>query len=99
MYSFFTTEAEVHRLLDVNGKSNYSATGDVFEWYLKPLSLADWIEERAFGKQYKYTTDVDNDIKENDKLIIDSETYTVKGVSKFKGLQEIFYLQCLISKW
>ena len=99
MYNFFTYEAEVTRQTYINNKSSYISTGETYNWYLKPLSIKDWIDESMFWKEFYFTTYVDSDIKESDKLVIDWETYSVKWVSKFKALQEIIYLKCLLHKW
>lgn len=99
MRSFFTIEAEVFRKEYINSKSVTNATWETYLWYLKPLSLQDWIDESAFWKTFRYTTDIDNDIQEWDTLLIESDKYSVKWVAKKRGLEEIFYLQCLIVKW
>lgn len=99
MYSFFTYEATVYRTSYVDNKSSYGATGDKYKWYLKALQIKDWIEESMFWKEYNFTTDINADIKDWDRLEIDWETYTVKWSAKFKALDQIEYLRLVLNLW
>lgn len=99
MKSFFKTPAEVKRKTYIDNKSSTITTGNIYKGFLKPLSLADGIEEGAFWKEFRFTTFIDSDIKQGDILAIEWEDYSVKWVAKKRALREIFYLQCLISKW
>lgn len=99
MRSFFTTEASVSRKLYINNKSSTVDTGEVYSWYLKPIQDSDSIDMETFWKNYTYTTDIGNDIREGDNLLINNEKYTVRWAAKYSWLEEIFYLKCILVKW
>jgi hypothetical protein len=64
-------------------KSWYTATGKSYKWSLKFLTLKDWIDIWAFGKEAQFNTDITADIKESDRLTIDWINFDVKGVADF----------------
>ena len=82
----FTT-AEVYRLGYTESwwykQSWYTATWESYKGYLKFLSIKDWIEVWAFGKEAQFNTDITADIKESDRLTIDWVNFDVKGVADF----------------
>jgi len=64
-------------------KSWYSPINKVFKGSLKALTLKDWIDVGAFGKEFQFNTDITADIKESDRLVIDWINYDVKWVADF----------------
>lgn len=67
-------------------KSWFSATWWSYYWNLKALTLSDWIDFNSFGRAYEFHTDINSDIKESDKLLIDWEYYEVKGIANFNWI-------------
>lgn len=79
-------------------KSWYTATGKSYTGHLKALTVKDWIELSNFWKEFQFNTEYNADIKESDKLTIDSITYDVKWVSKYDW--KVFSrLVCILQKW
>lgn len=78
-------------------KSWYTATGNSYEWHLKALTIKDGIETSNFWKEFLFHTVSGADIKESDKLTIDSVDYDVKGISTYKGVS-FSRLQCIVEK-
>lgn len=99
MRSFFTFEAKVFRKEYTNNKSSTNNTWIVCLWYLSPISIENNINIETFWQNYKYTTDIKNDIREGDVLEINNEKYTVKWTAEYSWLDDIFYLKCIIVKW
>lgn len=81
------TNAIVSRLTYSNvwwyKKGEYILTWKNYNWNLKAQTIADWIDLNMFWKIYEFHTEIDADIKESDKLIIDWENYDVKGIANF----------------
>lgn len=67
-------------------KSSYTVISTQYNWHLKALSVQDWITLESFWKDFEFTTNVNADILEADKLIIDSIEYDVKGVQDFRWI-------------
>lgn len=80
------------------GKSTYSTVGSG-TGYLRPLS-----EEQAsanglqFGLAFNLLVETDVDIRETDRVTVDSEEYTVKGVANHNRGGYTAYKRCLIIK-
>lgn len=78
----FSQDVAVYRLTQAGAQSSYggSPTATV-KGYLRPLdeeqSALNGIEQ--FGTGFKLLTESGADIEVTDKLVIDSETYLVKG--------------------
>jgi len=97
MSSFYRDLAEIQRLTYVQKTGEYFATWDSYLWYLKPSN--DDISSTGKGtmwKSFHFQTAVTADIRESDHLIIDSQTYTVRAVSKHKGIN-IQFLRALLT--
>lgn len=67
-------------------KTEYVNTWKSYKWLLKATSLYTGQELRAFAKELRFHTEPDADIKESDKLIIDDQSYDVKGTSLYKWI-------------
>ncbi len=88
MSSYYRDKAEIYRLTYTNKKGEYFATGDYYLGYLKPAG--DDIgntSKGTMGKVFHFQTDVTAVIKESDHLLIEGQTYTVRAVSKHRGIQ------------
>lgn len=78
------------------GTSSYLTVGTL-RGYLRPLS-----EEMAsvngiqFGHGYQLIVETNGDIREGDKLVIDSSTFTVRGVANHDRGGVTAYKKCLL---
>lgn len=79
-------------------KSSISATGKIYSWHLRPLTIEDWITIEAFGKQFQFRTNANADIRGADVLTIDWEDYTVQWTQAFFWIS-FNMMQCLLLKW
>jgi hypothetical protein len=99
MFKEFKDEANIYRLVIVQGKSSYGPTPvDSCIWYLHPLGSEYnqvWMEK--YGKEFTYTIDPETDIKETDRLEIDWSFYRVKWVAKHTGII-VKYKRVLLTK-
>lgn len=64
-------------------KSSYTAITTTYNWHLRALSIQDWITLESFWKDFEFTTNINADILQADKLVIDSIEYDVKWVQSF----------------
>lgn len=98
------TSWSIKRLVYVNKKWTYSDTWNTYTGHKKPM----WIWDRAFPINdnveglYKWTIrryiwEWKADIKENDRVDILWETYIVKWVKLYEGI-ELFTTKVLLSK-
>ena len=91
MFKQFKDSAVIYRQTYQGDKSSYTSTGNSCLWYLHPLSPErNQIGIEKFGKEFAFSTVVDADIKENDKLLIDSTYYVVKGQASYTGIRVKF---------
>lgn len=67
-------------------KGGYIAVSWLFKGHLRPATDKDGIENRAFGKDYIFTTSDTSDIKEGDKVTIDWVEYNCQWMSSYWGL-------------
>lgn len=67
-------------------KSWYIAISNTYKWHLKALTIKDGIEMDMFWKSFQFTTNIDADIKQADKVTIDWIEYNVTGVQDFWGI-------------
>lgn len=78
----------IYPLTQVWEKSNYDTAWDSITWHLKPYSLEDttfdatWIDWSVF----KMTVKRDVSISWADRILIDSQTYVVEVVKKYKWI-------------
>ena len=81
------------------GNISSSTTISVESCYLKPLSETESTNNNfQYGVAYNAIFEVDIDVKENDKLEIDSIEYTVKGVASFEHGTMLDYKRALVIK-
>lgn len=97
-FSNYESVATVTRLATYSGnKSSYASVGDV-EGNFEPVSPSmEAIAEGAISQTYQFICDIESDIRDNDRLTIDSEVYGVKGTSKFRQ-GSIEFLRCILEK-
>ena len=89
MFRHYTESALVYRAGYVTEsgykKSGYVSTGVSYMGHLKAQSIEKTIDLAMYGKVFKFTCETSADIREADRLLINSVNYDVKGVSDFKG--------------
>lgn len=97
-FSHYETVASVSRLGAYSGdKSTYASVGDV-EGNFEPVSPSmEAIAEGAVSQSYQFVCDIESDVRDNDRLTIESEVYGVKGTSKFR-LGSVEFLRCILEK-
>ena len=97
-FSNYDAIASVSRLGSYSGdKSSYSTVGDV-EGNFEPISPSmDAIAQGALSQSYQFVCDIESDVRDNDRLTIESEAYGVKGTSKFRQ-GSIEFLRCSLEK-
>lgn len=87
MFRKYQTSAEVFRPWIVTEawykKSGYVTTWKTYIWHLKAQWINKIIDLAMFWKVFAFHTDINADIKEADRLKINSINYDVKGVSDF----------------
>lgn len=54
--------------------------------------------EGIVGKAYSIYAEVDADIRETDRLVIDTIEYDVKGVKKYEGSEAVDHIEVLIEE-
>lgn len=87
MFRQYKDIATIYRQSYQNKKSTYSSTGLSCVWYLHPLSPEkNQVALDKYWKEFSYTTSVQSDVKETDKLLIDGTYYRVKGVAPYTGI-------------
>lgn len=81
------TTGTIQVLTQSGNKSSYVA-GSSITWHLKPYSLEDttFNISNIEGEIYKMTIKADVTISQADKLVIGSDTYVVKDVKKYSGI-------------
>lgn len=90
----------VERQVDINAnQSDYTAVvGVQYRGYFAPSALTMSVGPvEAASQQYLLITDGQNDIREGDRLTIDGEVYGVKGVARYRQLQQ-YILNCTLQK-
>lgn len=89
MFKNYSRIAEVYEQKEVTEnwftKSTFVRKYKNYKGHLKAQTLGSGIELSAFGKIYKFTTDIVADINEGDRLLIDGVYYDVKAISDFDG--------------
>lgn len=99
MFKHFNTEATIQRLVRVGNKSSYQDLWITLKWHLKPLSDEKqniWLENLA--NMYGFTFKSWTEIKEADKLLIDSQKYSVRWVENHSGLRVSFSKAILVKE-
>ncbi len=92
------TISAINRQTYAGGKSSYATVGSA-TGYLRPLT-----EEQAstngvqFGLGFSLITETDVDIREQDKVVIDSVEYTVRGTVLHDRGGATRYRRCLLTK-
>lgn len=90
MFSQYTKTAIVSRMSYTtdwagNKKSWYAPTGNSYLWKLKSRSVEKTIDINMFWKVFLFTTDINADILEGDRVSIDGTTYDVQWVQEYTG--------------
>ena len=87
MFKKYQTTAEVLRpWYTIEGwykKSGYVTTWKSYIWHLKAQNILKTVDLSMFWKVFAFHTEIWADIKEWDRLKINSINYDVKGVSDF----------------
>jgi hypothetical protein len=98
--NFFTSQKSVTIKRQVYvGNISSLTTLSTDNCYLKPLSETESSNNGfQFGIGYNAIFEVGVDVKENDKLVIDTIEYTVKGVASFEHGNLLDYKRALIVK-
>lgn len=81
---FYDVTATVNRMTYVGDKSTYSSVGTV-EGYLEPVEKNKELigHDSILGQEWMFRCNGDEDIREADKLTIDSVSYAVSGVRRY----------------
>lgn len=98
MRVIFDDELEIHRLVsDIYEKTEeYQLLGTIFG-AIRPLNANDaFLTEGIPFETLKVYCDIDEDLKEGDKIISDNKTYVVKNVRKY-SLKDIERLEGYIT--
>lgn len=99
--NYFNTKtvSTIQRQVYTGNKSTYTSVGSSFSAYLRPLgeeaSASNGIQ---FGYGFNLITPIGTDIKEGDKVTIDSIDYTVRGVVSHDRGGILAYKRALITK-
>lgn len=101
--TYFTKSALVYRLTNDSGsttKEAYVSTGVYVPGSLMNANPADsMLSEGNPSKSSVFFCDPASDIKDSDKLVIDSISYIVKGVAKTDiSIMSCNYKKCLLEK-
>lgn len=92
------TITAIKRQVYVGNKSSYSSVGTA-TGYLRPLS-----EEQAsingvqFGQGFQLIIETDVDVREADKVTIDGQEFTVRGMANHDRGGIMKYKRCLLVK-
>lgn len=73
-------------------------TENVFIMPLSDEMVAIAGEQGIFGQSYQIFAKPDSDIKQTDRLIIDGETFEVKGIKKYEGSNGVDHCEILVEK-
>lgn len=73
-------------------------TEDVFIMPLSDEMVAVAHEQGIFGQSYQIFAKPDSAIKQTDRLIIDDETFEVKGIKKYEGSYNANHCEILVEK-
>lgn len=96
----FTNQKTISSILRqtyTGGKSSFSSVGSA-TGFLRPLT-----EEQAsnngiqWGRGFSLIVETSVDIREGDKVVIDSVEYTVKGMVNYSYGQPTDYKRCLLA--
>lgn len=89
MFYKYTETATIEKLTrstDDYTRSSFVASSDVYKWHLRAMTMRDWITMEAWGKSYTFTTNIEADISEGDRLTMRGIKYDVQGVSDHRGV-------------
>lgn len=92
------TISAIKRLVYVGDKSSYSSVGSA-TGYLRPLNEVENSNAGfQYGNGFSLIIETDVDIREADKITIDSVEYTIKGVVNHDRGGITAYKRCLMVK-
>lgn len=99
--NYFNTKTvtALKRQVYTGSKSTYTSVGSSFNVYLRPLNEeASATNGTQYGYAFNIITPVTVDIKEGDRVTIDSIDYTVRGVVSHDRGGVLSYKRALITK-
>jgi len=82
MSSFFDTDFTTQRLVNVSGKSSYSDNASGIGHLRQSSDEVTRLNDLQFGELWELYVEADTDILASDRVLVGSDTYTVKGVKK-----------------
>jgi hypothetical protein len=91
MRALFTQDFAIKRLTHTLGKSTWSVVGGGVGFFKAMADEMALINNVQVGQGHVLMVDLDTDIRNTDKIGIDDEDYTVKGISKHKMYGLTFY--------
>ncbi len=90
---------EIWRLTVTTGeKRSFQNTGEKLSGVLDPVD-AEFaaLSGSSFGKSFKvFSQDVNSTVKENDRLVLGSDTYEVRGYQKFDHIPK--HIELIVEK-
>lgn len=94
----YTTTATIKRQSYTADKSTYATVAGTVFGYFGPTTPTEGVGAQTIISQaYQFVTDGPNDIRANDRLVIDSVEYGVKGVQRFTQLSQDVLI-CTLNK-
>ena len=90
---------QIWRLIAVTGaKRSFQDTGEKLQGVLDPVD-AEFaaLSGSAFGKSFKvFSKDIGSTVRENDRLVLGSDTYEVRGYQKFGHIPK--HIELIVEK-
>lgn len=94
----YTSVATVKRNTYTGDKSSYVTQSTPINGYFAPTSTTETAGSQSIISQsYQFVTDGPEDIRANDRLVINSVEYGVKGVQRFTQLSQDVLI-CTLNK-
>lgn len=94
----FTTAATISRQSYTGDKSAYSSvTGTVYGYFAPTATNESVGAQGVISQSFQFITDGTQDIRQNDRLSINSESYGVKGIQRFTQLSQDILI-CTLNK-
>lgn len=91
--------AEIKRLVYTGNVANGKQTIGSYSWYLTAVNEnSNLMEDGKFWKLYKLSITSYPDIKESDEVVVDSISYTVKGVA-YRHWGGLSLTTVILEKW
>lgn len=94
----YTTPITIKRQTYTGDKSTYATVAGTIMGYFAPTSTNETVGSQGIISQsYQFITDGPQDIRQNDRLVINSTEYGVKGVERFTQLSQDVLI-CTLNK-